>query len=106
MKSPGEIIKQLRLERNMTQRTVSNVLQISGPALSKIENGSTNININRLQQFAAFFEVSIAYLLEEEMPADEVKLLRLKVKQREQEVAALQTKVISLYEEARRFGKY
>lgn len=105
MKTTGEIIRQLRLEKNMTQRGVSEALQITSPALSKIESGGTSININRLKQIAAFFEVSIAYLLDQERPASEMESIKFKIVQREQEIAALQSKVIALYDEARALGK-
>ncbi|PTS99432.1 transcriptional regulator [Pedobacter sp. HMWF019] len=105
MKTTGEIIKQLRLEKNMTQREVSKALKITGPALSKIENGGTSINTNRLKQIAVFFGVSTGYLLDEERPISEMELLKYRIVQREQEIAALQSKVIALYDEARALGK-
>lgn len=105
MKTIGEIIKQLRLEKNMKQREVSEALQITSPALSKIENGGTSININRLEQISVFFGVSVAYLLNEEPSVNEMESLRFKIAEREQEIAALQGKVIALYDEARVLGK-
>lgn len=105
MKTIGKIIKQLRLEKNMTQREVSEALQITSPALSKIENGGTSINTYRLKQISVFFGVSIAYLLDEEPSVNEMELLKFKIAEREKEISALQSKVIALYDEARVLGK-
>jgi len=105
MKTIGTMIKQLRLEKHMTQREASEALQITSPALSKIESGGTSININRLKQISVFFGVSIAYLLDEEPSVNEMDLLKLKIAEREQEIAVLQGKVIALYDEARVLGK-
>jgi len=106
MKTTGEIIKQLRLEKNRTQREVSEALRITSPALSKIENGGTSINMNRLKQIAIYFGVSIAYLLNEEPAVDEMESLNLKILHKDQEISVLQSKVIALYDEARILGKH
>lgn len=104
-KSVGENIRALRNEKGWSQEHVAGLLGISIPAYSKIENAVTDINLSRLEQIAALFEIDILNLF---APTDKV-LQSVVVSKDSQKIIAemdgelvnLQRKVILLYEELR-----
>jgi transcriptional regulator with XRE-family HTH domain len=103
-KTVGECIKSLRRQHGWSQLDVASRLGISVPAFSKIETGVTDVNLSRLEQIANIYEVSVVQLLTVGSDQAESELSHLNVMQqnltdRETEVAALQRKVIDLYEE-------
>ncbi len=59
----GKKLKLLRLQKNYTQDYVAFCLDISQPAYHKIENGKTNINLKRLEELAALYDVSVVDIL-------------------------------------------
>lgn len=79
-------------------------LDISVPAFSKIETGITDVNLSRIEQIAALFELSVVELLANDnlttTPAyqEELSQLNQKLRNREDEVINLQKKVIELFE--------
>lgn len=103
----GNKVRELRLQLNWNQRTVAKKLDISIPAFSKIETGITDINISRLEQIAALFEVSTHELLYDLKGKDldtknqvaEIAELKAAVARREQDIIQIQKKLIDLYEE-------
>lgn len=104
-KQVGKNIRMIRHKYGWSQEHVAGRLGISIPALSKIETGVTDVNLSRLEQIANIFEMSVTHLL---MPEEEVEKLepaagsnaaQKKLLERETEIAALQKKVIELYEE-------
>ncbi|WP_462266129.1 helix-turn-helix domain-containing protein [Mucilaginibacter sp.] len=104
-KQVGKNIRMVRHKNGLSQEQVASRLGISIPALSKIETGVTDVNLSRLEQIAAIFEISVANLL---MPEDAVARIepvnannatQQRLAERETEIAALQRKVIELYEE-------
>jgi transcriptional regulator with XRE-family HTH domain len=62
----GERLRVLRATQKYTIEYVAGALHISPAAYSKIENGLSNISIDRLAQIATFFGVSAKELLSEE----------------------------------------
>jgi transcriptional regulator with XRE-family HTH domain len=101
----GERIKQQRLQSGLGQTQVARDLGISVAALSKIENGKTDLNVSRLAQIAAYFKIPIAQLLglAENTDAlaskgEELLKLQQELTEKKQEITALQAKVIRLYE--------
>jgi transcriptional regulator with XRE-family HTH domain len=105
-KSVGANIRTLRHQRGWSQEDVANRLGISIPAFSKIETGVTDINLSRLEQIAAIYEVNVVRLLsldavDKEPQAVSMKVAQKKIQDRESEIASLQRKVILLYEELR-----
>jgi transcriptional regulator with XRE-family HTH domain len=59
----AERLKQLRIDRDITQAELANLLGISPQAVYKYENGIvTNIPLDKIQVLADFFLVSPAYL--------------------------------------------
>jgi len=108
MKILAKNIRELRHQHNWSQEDVANRLGISIPAFSKIETGITDVNLSRIEQIANIFGVPMSRLLspEEEEHSEPQKILvdlvRQKLIERENEISALQKKVIVLYEELRK----
>lgn len=101
----GTNIKQLRLARAKGQTEVANALKISVAALSKIENGQTDINLSRLAQIAKYFRVSIISMISKEVVTsvsqdviEELAELKKQLAEKDAEVMKLQKKVIDLYD--------
>lgn len=97
----GSNIRQLRLDLGKGQTEVAKALGISVAALSKIENGQTDINLSRLIQIAKYFEVSIASVISTEVAttvSQEMEALQKNLSEKEAEIIKLQKKVIDLYD--------
>lgn len=101
----GTNIKQLRLAKAKGQTEVAKALKISVAALSKIENGQTDINLSRLAQIAKYFEVSVSSIISKEVTTsasqnviEEIAELKQQLSDKDAEVMKLQKKVIDLYE--------
>lgn len=98
-------IRSLRQQYGWSQGDIAAKLGISIPAFSKIETGVTDVNLSRLEQIANVFAVPLTNLLAtEEIRPDidqqlEVEAIMKKVHERENQISALQKKVIILYEE-------
>ncbi len=107
MKFLGKKIRLLRHQKGWSQEDVARQLDISIPAFSKIETGITDINISRLEQISALFNLSVVQLLTYNDPEQEIKnatdleMLTKKLHEKDVEVIELQKKVIELYEEIR-----
>jgi transcriptional regulator with XRE-family HTH domain len=107
MKLLGKKIRLLRHQKGWSQEDVAKQLDISIPAFSKIETGITDINLSRLEQISALFDMTIVQLLTYNDPEQEIKnasdleIVTKKLQEREVEVIDLQKKVIELYEEIR-----
>ena len=56
-------IKQLRKEKELTQKELAEETDISYRTLQRWENGETDIKPEKAQQLADFFGVSVGYLL-------------------------------------------
>ena len=66
-------IKELRLERNLTQHSLARYLGINQATISKLENESTTPDAMLLAQLSRFFDVStdyVLYLSEQRLSAD------------------------------------
>ncbi len=59
----GERIKEARRAKNMTQETLSEKMDLSVAFLSRVERGSSHINLKRLNQICDILEVSEGYIL-------------------------------------------
>ncbi len=65
MKKPiGEIIRNLRKERNLTQEELAKLLHISGQAISRWENGTGMPDISQIVPIASVFGVSTDVLFD------------------------------------------
>lgn len=104
----GKNIRLLRHRHGWSQGEVAKKLQISIPAFSKIETGITDVNMSRLEQIADLFQVSALDLIAKEGEqfhaenAAEIAQLKEKLSQKEEEIIALQKKIIELYEDFRK----
>lgn len=58
IETPGRKIKKIRELRSYTQEYISDRLNISARAYSKIENGETELTIKRLNEIGEVLEVS------------------------------------------------
>lgn len=59
----GSRIKQARLAKNLTQKDLSEELDVSVAFLSRVERGSSHINLKRLNQICKILEISEGYVL-------------------------------------------
>lgn len=59
----GERIKEARRAKNLTQEALSEKMDLSVAFLSRIERGSSHINLKRLNQICDILEVSEGYIL-------------------------------------------
>lgn len=59
----GSRIKQARLAKNLTQEDLSEQLDVSVAFLSRVERGSSHINLKRLNQICKILEISEGYVL-------------------------------------------
>lgn len=59
----GSRIKEARRAKNMTQEALSEQLDLSVAFLSRVERGSSHINLKRLNQICDILEVSEGYIL-------------------------------------------
>ena len=61
----GIKIKSARLERGLTQMKLAEKIGISYQQLQKYENGSSDLSLNRLRQFAKVLNLPISYFIDE-----------------------------------------
>ncbi len=57
-------IRDLREDKDLTQNQIANMLNVSQATYSRYENGQLDIPSQSLIKLAAFYKVSIDYLLE------------------------------------------
>ena len=101
----GDNIRQLRLAKGKGQTEVAGALNISVAALSKIENGQTDVNISRLAEIAKYFNVAINTIITKQETQltsqevlEEIAALKKQLADKDAEVMKLQKKVIDLYD--------
>lgn len=56
-------LKQLRTDKNLTQKDVANYLGVDRTTYVKYETGASEPNFDTLQRLASFFDVTTDYLL-------------------------------------------
>ena len=59
----GERLKKARLDKNLTQEMLAEKLDVSVAFLSRIERGSSFINLKRLNQICSILEISEGEIL-------------------------------------------
>ena len=59
----GERIKRARLDKHLTQEKVAEKLDVSVAFLSRIERGTSHINLKRLSEICSILDVSEGYIL-------------------------------------------
>lgn len=102
MKSIGDHIKQSRVALGLSQADAAKKLNISTPALCKIETGQTDLNISRLLQISKTFKVSVMQLISGQSvisdSSEELVALKKELIEKEEEINKLRKKVIDLYD--------
>ncbi len=63
----GKRLKELRLERGLSQRALGEVFGVCNQTISFWESGSREPNLDDLLKIANFFDVSTDYLLDEKI---------------------------------------
>lgn len=63
MRTPGEVLADLRIARNMTQAELAQVLHVAPPTISNYEGNKYRPDIDKLTMLADFFNVTIDFLL-------------------------------------------
>ena len=63
LKKIGIRLKELRVNHNLTQREVAEVLHIKNSTYSKYENGKLVLSFSKLITLAKFYNVSADYIL-------------------------------------------
>ena len=70
----GQKIKKLRIENNLTQKDISELVNVTFQTVSKWENDENEPDIATLRKLASVFGCSMDYLLsEDEEQAEETK---------------------------------
>jgi len=64
-----KLLKTLRKENGLTQQQVADHLHLDRSSYAYYESGRTKINIDILIRLAQFFQISLAMLVGEELPA-------------------------------------
>ncbi len=59
----GEVLKDLRTERNLTRKALATILNVSERLIGYWENGNRECSFSMLLRLADFFEVTTDYLL-------------------------------------------
>ena len=62
----GNILKELRLERNISQRKLGEILGVVNQTISFWESGNREPDLDMLVKIANYFNVTIDYLLKNE----------------------------------------
>lgn len=73
-----EKLKMLRKEKGLTQKSLSNMLNISQGAYAHWEYGNREPNFEKLSMLACIFDVSIDFLLSENLEISKETYLKLK----------------------------
>ena len=75
----GEKIKELRAEKNMTQKSLADQLNVTAQAVSRWESNDVEPSINTLKQMATIFEVSVDELLSQDTEPKIVEVEKEKI---------------------------
>jgi len=97
-------LKHLRFEKEWTQQDVARQLNISIPAYSKYETGSTDINLSKIQKLAKIYNTTVVKLLssdDEDSRSHEVSMLKKKLSESQITVIELQAELLTFYKQVR-----
>jgi len=56
-------IRELRENRNKQMRDIAKILNISGPAYSKIEKGDVNLSLDKIRILSSYYQVSTDWII-------------------------------------------
>ncbi len=63
MKIVAERLKELRLENNLTQQDVANILKVSRVVYNRYENNQRELPLELLKELAEYYGVSSDYII-------------------------------------------
>ena len=99
----GASLRDFRLKNNWTQHDIAYRLGISVSVVSKLESGTTDVNLPRLEQFANIFGIDISEFFnkkeKETCSQEPVESANFKLAKSVEENKLLREKIIKLYEE-------
>jgi transcriptional regulator with XRE-family HTH domain len=99
MKTLGEKLKALRLQKGWSQEDIAYELNMSLPGYSKIERNITDINLSRLSQIAQLYKMSIIEILcYGEKENTDLRNYKKLLQEKDKEIIKLQRKIIDLLE--------
>ncbi len=67
-------LKDTRIDKDLTQKQIAEILQTTVPAVSDYENGKNMMGIDKYIKLAKYYQISLDYLagiIEEERPLNE-----------------------------------
>ncbi len=79
MKMFCERLKKMRIEKNLTQTEIAKMIYISQPAYSKYEMGTASPNPETLKKLAEVLNVSVDYLIGNDVPPERPGYVRIPV---------------------------
>ena len=74
-----ERLKKMRIEKNLTQTDIAKMIYISQPAYSKYEMGTASPNPETLKKLAEVLNVSVDYLIGNDVPPERPGYVRIPV---------------------------
>lgn len=80
MRRVGEMIKKLRSERGLTQEDVAIGVEVGKSAISMYESGQRSPTFETLEALADFFNVPMAFFLEDTLPHNILPIRRKRVR--------------------------
>jgi len=97
MKTLGEKLRLLRINRSWSQEDVAHELNMSLPGYSKIERNKTDITLSRLEQIAKLYQMTLIELIAygEEDITENKKYQKL-LEEKDKEIMSLQRRIIEL----------
>ncbi len=73
----GTRVKKLRLSNNKTAKELSDMINVSQSSISKLENNLRGADISTLEKICESFNVSLSNFFNDEIRAEETKLLSI-----------------------------
>lgn len=60
----GDLIKKIRLERNLTQQDLGNLIGVQRAQISKLENNTTNVSIDTILRVFGALKAKVSFNIE------------------------------------------
>lgn len=73
----GTRVKNLRLSNNKTAKELSSIINLSQSSISKLENNQRGADITTLEKICEAFNVSLSDFFNDEIRAEETKLISI-----------------------------
>ena len=76
----GEKIKKIRIENNLKQNDLAELLYVSEKTISSWENNRTNPDLNMIYKISDYFKKSFYYLISDDYGTDNINEIEIKLK--------------------------